>query len=60
MLGRLKSGEVTEVILATNPNLEGEATSMYVNKLIAPLGIAVTRPGPRSPRGRRTWSTPTR
>jgi recombination protein RecR len=43
LLGRLKSGEVQEVILATNPNLEGEATSMYIHKLIAPLGPKVTR-----------------
>jgi recombination protein RecR len=34
---------VTEVILATNPNLEGEATAMYLQRLIAPLGIKVTR-----------------
>ena len=51
LLGRLRSGEVTEVILATNPNLEGEATSMYINKLIAPLGIAVTRPARGLPVG---------
>ena len=43
LLGRLKSAEVQEVILATNPNLEGEATSMYIHRLIAPLGIKVTR-----------------
>ena len=43
LLARLKSGDVREVILATNPNLEGEATSMYVSRLIAPLGIRVTR-----------------
>jgi recombination protein RecR len=42
LLGRLKSGEVEEVILATNPNLEGEATAMYLQKLISPLGIKVT------------------
>ena len=40
---RLKSGEVSEVILATNPTLEGEQTAMYLNKLITPLGIRVTR-----------------
>jgi len=34
---------VKEVILATNPNLEGEATAMYIQKLIAPLGIVVSR-----------------
>ncbi len=43
LLDRLKSGDVREVILATNPNLEGEATAMYVSRLIAPLGIRVTR-----------------
>ena len=51
LLGRLRSGEVTEVILATNPNLEGEATSMYINKLIEPLGIVVTRPARGLPVG---------
>lgn len=43
LLRRLDSGEVREVILATNPNLEGEATSMYVSRLISPLGVKVTR-----------------
>ncbi len=44
LLARLKSpGVVQEVIMATNPNLEGEATSMYLTRLIAPLGIRVTR-----------------
>jgi len=43
LLPRLKSGEVTEVILATNPTMEGEATSMYIDRLIGPLGIKVTR-----------------
>ena len=43
LLDRLKDGAVTEVILATNPNLEGEATAMYLHKLISPLGIKVTR-----------------
>ena len=53
LLERLKGSEVTEVILATNPNLEGEATSMYLHGLISPLGIKVTRPAPRSSRRRR-------
>jgi recombination protein RecR len=35
--------EVEEVILATNPNLEGDATAMYLTRLIQPLGISVTR-----------------
>ncbi len=43
LLSRLNDGLVTEVILATNPNLEGEATAMYIQRLIAPLGIRVTR-----------------
>ena len=43
LLARLKDESVTEVILATNPTLEGEATSMYLHRLIAPLGIRVTR-----------------
>ena len=43
LLSRLNSGSVIEVILATNPNLEGEATAMYLQRLIAPLGIRITR-----------------
>jgi recombination protein RecR len=43
LMERLKNGEVKEVILATNPTLEGEQTAMYLNKLIPPLGIKVTR-----------------
>lgn len=43
LLERLRQGEVAEVILATNPNLEGEATAMYLGRLLAPLGVRVTR-----------------
>lgn len=43
LLTRLMEGEVKEVILATNPRVEGEATAMYLSKLIKPLGITVTR-----------------
>ena len=43
LLERLKSDIVTEIILALNPTVEGEATSMYIAKLIKPLGIKVTR-----------------
>jgi len=43
LLPRLNDGEVTEIILATNPNLEGEATAMYLQRLVAPLGIKITR-----------------
>jgi len=43
LLARLRDGSVTEVILATNPNLEGEATSMYLSRLLGPLGARITR-----------------
>ena len=43
LLARLCDGTITEVIMATNPNLEGEATAMYISKLIKPLGVKVTR-----------------
>ena len=42
-LERIKTGSVKEVILATNPNLEGEATAMYIQKLLSPLGLRLTR-----------------
>jgi recombination protein RecR len=43
LIERLKPGDVTEVIMATNPSLEGEATAMYIQRLIAPAGVRVTR-----------------
>ena len=43
LLARVGDGEVGEVIVATNPTVEGEATSMYLSKLLKPLGISVTR-----------------
>ena len=43
LLARLQSEQIKEVILATNPRVEGEATAMYISKLIKPLGIKVTR-----------------
>jgi recombination protein RecR len=43
LLARIRTGNITEVILATNPNIEGEATAMYVSKLLKPLGIKTTR-----------------
>ena len=43
VLERLRDGTVHEVIMATNPNLEGEATAMYVSRLLQPLGVRVTR-----------------
>src|SRR5947209_12403600 len=43
LLGRLQDGTVTELILATDPNLEGEATATYLARLLVPMGLAVTR-----------------
>jgi recombination protein RecR len=43
LLDRLKSGKVKEIIVATSPNVEGEATAVYLSKLIKPLGVKVTR-----------------
>lgn len=43
LLSRLMNSEVKEIILATNPRVEGEATAMYISKLVKPLGIKATR-----------------
>ncbi len=43
LLDRIGAGQVTEVILATNPNVEGEATALYLARLLKPLGVKVTR-----------------
>ena len=43
LLNRLKDEEVKEIILATNPNIEGEATAMYISRLVKPSGIKTTR-----------------
>ena len=43
LLERIQKDTPNEIILATNPNVEGEATAMYISKLITPLGIQVTR-----------------
>ena len=43
LIARLMDGSVKEVILATNPKVEGEATAMYISKLIKPTGVKVTR-----------------
>lgn len=43
LLARIQSGEITEVIMATNPDVEGEATAMYIARLLKPLGVKVTR-----------------
>jgi len=51
LMSRLADGAVTELILATDPNLEGEATATYLARLIKPLGIKVTRPASGLPVG---------
>lgn len=43
LMARLASGEVKEIIMATNPTVEGEATASYISRLIKPMGIKVTR-----------------
>jgi recombination protein RecR len=51
LIERLKGGTVSEIIIATNPTAEGEATAVYVSKLIKPLGVRVTRIGVGIPVG---------
>ena len=51
LMARLADGAVTEVILAMDPNLEGEATATYLARLLKPLGIRVTRPASGLPVG---------
>jgi len=51
LMARLADGEVTELILATDPNLEGEATATYLARLCKPLGLEVTRPASGLPVG---------
>ena len=51
LLARVGTGEVEEVILATNPTVEGEATALYLSKLLKPLGVRVTRIGMGVPMG---------
>ena len=43
LLARVATGEVGEVIVATNPTVEGEATAMYLSRLLQPFGVRVTR-----------------
>ena len=43
LVNRVKSEHVTEVILCTNPNIEGEATAMYLGRLLRPLGVTTSR-----------------
>ncbi|MBQ3080815.1 MAG: recombination protein RecR, partial [Clostridia bacterium] len=43
LMSRLASGEIEEVVLATNPDVEGEATAAYISRLLKPMGVTVTR-----------------
>ena len=43
LMPRLQNGEVTEIVIATDPNLEGEATATYLVRLLSTLGVTVTR-----------------
>lgn len=43
LIRRLGDGTVKEIIMATNPTVEGEATSMYISRIIKPLGVSVSR-----------------
>jgi recombination protein RecR len=51
LVTRLADGTVTEIILATDPNLEGEATATYLARLVKPMGLRVTRPASGLPVG---------
>ncbi len=51
LLARVRAGGVHEVIVATNPNVEGETTAMYLAKILKPLGVRVTRPAMGLPVG---------
>ena len=52
LLSRLRGGKIKEVILATNPSVEGEATAQYLSQIIKPLGVRVTRIARGSAHGR--------
>jgi recombination protein RecR len=51
LMTRLADGEVAELILATDPNLEGEATATFIARLVKPMGVRVTRPASGLPVG---------
>ncbi|MCQ2383245.1 MAG: toprim domain-containing protein, partial [Clostridia bacterium] len=51
LMARLSNSNVSEVIIATNPNIEGETTASYLSRLIKPLGIKITRPASGIPVG---------
>ena len=56
LLDRCRSGEVREVILATNPTVEGETTALFIARRLNPLGIATSRPASGIPARRPTWT----
>lgn len=43
LIERLKDDQIKEIILATNPNIEGESTAMYISRLVKPIGVKITR-----------------
>ena len=43
LVERVRSGQIEEVVMATNPNLEGDGTSLYISSLLRPLGVRITR-----------------
>ncbi|WP_031546735.1 recombination mediator RecR [Salinicoccus luteus] len=43
LIERLKDDQIEEIILATNPNIEGESTAMYISRLVKPIGVKITR-----------------
>ncbi|MCC4723503.1 MULTISPECIES: recombination mediator RecR [Salinicoccus] len=43
LIERLKDEQIKEIILATNPNIEGESTAMYISRLVKPIGVKITR-----------------
>jgi recombination protein RecR len=51
LMTRLADGSITEIIIATDPNLEGEATATYLARLVKPMGVRVTRPASGLPVG---------
>ena len=58
LVDRVAQGDVKEVIMATNPDTEGEATAMYLARLLKPFGVRLTRLATASP-WVATWSLPT-
>lgn len=60
LLARIGDGMVKEVIMATNPTVEGEATAMYISRLLKPLGVMVTRLAYGIPSRAAIWNMPMR